>query len=99
MTNRIDLRPRCITYLTCGIILVVLAPQMSDIATIWLRGAGVGAFEYPALARALYVIESAIAPSRVAIALVNAAVGIAAAVGVIGLLRRSGGRDSLWMAA
>jgi hypothetical protein len=99
MTNRRDLRPRCITYLTCGILLIILAPQISDIATIWMRGPGVAGFEYPALARALYLIERAIADSRLGIALVNAAIGIAAAVTVIGVLRRNGGRDSLWMAA
>jgi hypothetical protein len=99
MTKRTDLRPRYVTYLTCGIILVALAPQISDIATIWMRGRGVAAFEYPALARALYLMERAIADSRVGIALVNAAVGVAAATVIVGLLRNGGGRDSLWMAA
>jgi hypothetical protein len=80
------------------LILVVLAPQTSDIATIRVREIrGVPGFEYPALARFLYVAERAIAPSRLGIAVVNAAVGTAAAIGIAGLLRRTGGRSSLWM--
>jgi uncharacterized membrane protein len=100
LTKKTDLRPRCIAYLTCGVILVALAPQTSDIATIWMRQAsGDSAFEYPVLARLLYLAERAVAPSRLGIALVNAAVQIVAAVCIIGLLRRNGGRHSLWMAA
>lgn len=100
MAERTDLRPRCITYLACGVILVVLAPQTSDIATIWVRDAsGVAVFEYPVLARVLYLAERAVAPSRLGIALVNAAVQIVAAVCIISLLRRNRGRHSLWMAA
>src|SRR5271157_6566754 len=41
----------------------------------------------------------AIAPSRLGIALVNAAVQIVAAVCIISVLRRNRGRHSLWMAA
>src|SRR5271157_6419216 len=97
MAERTDLRPRCITYLACGVILVVLAPQTSDIATIWVRDAS--GFEYPVLARVLYLAERAVAPSRLGIALVNAAVQIVAAVCIISVLRRNRGRHSLWMAA
>ena len=99
MAERTDLRPRCITYLACGVILVVLAPQTSDIATIWVRDASGRRFEYPVLARVLYLAERAVAPSRLGIALVNAAVQIVAAVCIISLLRRNRGRHSLWMAA
>jgi hypothetical protein len=99
MANEKSLTPRFITYLACGVIMVALAPQISDLATIWLRGPGVGAFEYPVLARGLYSTERAIANSRSGIALVNAAVGVAAAVAIMGLLRRSGGREALWMGA
>jgi uncharacterized membrane protein len=100
LTKKTDLRPRCIAYLTCGVILVALAPQTSDIATIWMRQAsGDSAFEYPVLARLLYLAERAVAPSRLGIALINAAVQIVATVCIIGLLRRNGGRHSLWMAS
>src|SRR5436190_21196193 len=99
MTKRTNLGPRYVTYLTCGIILIVRAPQISDIALIWIRGRGVAVFEYPALARVLYLMERAIADSRLGIALVNAAVGVAAATIILGLLRNSDARDSLCMAA
>jgi hypothetical protein len=100
LTKKTDLRPRCIAYLTCGVILVALAPQTSDIATIWMRQAsGDSAFEYPVLARLLYQAEAAVAPSRLGIAVVNAAVEIVAVVCIISLLRRNGGRHSFWMAS
>jgi uncharacterized membrane protein len=98
MTKPTDLRPRFITYLACGLILVILAPQTSDIATIRVRElSGVSGFEYPALARVMYVAEKTIAPSRIGIALLNALVGTASAVVIAGLVRQRGGRSSLWM--
>ena len=100
LTNKTDLRPRFVAYLAGGVMLVVLAPQTSDIATIWVRQTnGDAVFEYPVLARLLYLAEGVVAPSRLGIALVNAAVQIVAAVFIVGLLRRSGGRHSLWMTA
>ncbi len=99
-TTETDLIPRFIAYMGCGVMLVVLAPQTSDIATIWVRQAnGDAVFEYPVLARALFLAEGAVAPSRLGIALVNAAVQIVATVCIVSLLRRTGGRQSLWMAA
>ncbi len=80
-------------------LLIGLAPQISDIATIWLRGRGTAVFEYPVLAHALFLMERAIADSRLGIALVNGAVGVVAAAVIVVVLRRSGGRDSVWMAA
>src|SRR5262245_44764291 len=98
--DSVDLRPRCTTYLVCGVLLAVLAPQTSDIATIWMREPNeAGVFEYPVLARSLYLAERTVAPSRVGIALVNSVVGVVAAAWIIGLLRRDGGRESLWMGA
>lgn len=92
--------PRHVTYLLCSVLLVSLAVQTSDIATIRSRELdGSTVFEYPVLARALYRIERAAAPTPIGIALVNAAIGVAAAIRVSLLLVRAGGNASLWMVA
>lgn len=95
-----DPTPRYLAFLFCSVLLVGLAVQTSDLATIRQNESnGDPRFEYPVLARALYVAERAVAPSRTGIALANAAVGVAAAVGVTVLLRRNGGDARLWMTA
>jgi uncharacterized membrane protein len=96
----VDLIPRNIAYLLCSVLLVGLAVQTSDIATIRQRElSGDTRFEYPVLARALYLLEREVAGTPTGIALVNAGLGIAAAVGVTWLISRRGGSASLWMAS
>jgi uncharacterized membrane protein len=95
-----DTRPRFITFLACAVLLVTLAPQTSDLFQIRKREmSGVSGFEYPVLAKVLYVTERAVAPAPMGIDLLNAAVGVVAAVGVAALLRKEREAQSLWMTA
>ena len=96
----VDVRARHVAYLAGAVLLVAVAVQTSDIATVrWREIDGIAGFEYPTLARWLFVAERWVAGSRQGIAMVNAVVAVAATVAVSVSLQRSGANVTLWLAA
>jgi uncharacterized membrane protein len=105
-----DLLPRFVTLLVSAGLLMALAPDLSDIGNVRKRelfvaaGGVLGpnlpkAFEYPVLARVLYLGEKAVSASVFGITLVNVAVGLAGAVVVYLLLKRARADVAVWALA
>lgn len=93
-------RRRLAAFVVAGVLLVVLSWDVSDIAVIrWREAVGDTAFEYPALARALYLGERAITGSYHAIGVVNALLMLPFVIAVAVVLRRRGFDAGMWMAA
>lgn len=91
---------RFAALLTAAVLLVVLAWDVSDIAVIrWRETVGDTDFEYPVLARAIYLAERAVTGSHLRIGVLNAVLMVPFAVAVAAVLRRRGFDASLWMGA
>jgi hypothetical protein len=99
MSGGVD-RGRFVLLLAAGIALVAVKPAISDVGTDRLYEIRhvLPAFEYPVLARAVFLVERALSDSRTGIALVNAVVGVGFAVLVLRLLPGST-RRSVWASA
>lgn len=96
-----SVRARQVAVLACSALLVIVAVQTSDVATVRLRELShLRGFEYPVLARLLYIGERLIWSSRRGIAIVNAAVAILAAAVLARVLRKAGAVQlEAWIAA
>jgi len=86
--------------LVSAALLILFDRQTSDIGAVRLEEmTRVRPFEYPVLARLLYLGERALSGSILGISLINVGVGVAGAVAMALLLRRMGADYSLWVAA
>ena len=86
--------------LACSLALIVVNDKVSDIG--YLRSEElrhVQPFEYPALARPLYLLERAVSGSILGISLVNVAVCTIGALLMVGVLRDMDADAGLWIGA
>jgi uncharacterized membrane protein len=86
--------------LAAGIALVAVKPDVSDVGTdrLYEQRHVLPAFEYPVLARVVFLAERAISASHLGISLVNAVVSVAFAVAVLAALPARA-RRHVWAAA
>lgn len=105
-----DTRPRFVTLLVCAGLLMALAPDLSDVGNIrkrelFVAGGGIlrkdlpHGFEYPVLAKVLYLGERAVSSTVFGVTVVNIFVGIAGALVVYYLLRRARADTAVWCLA
>lgn len=97
MVRWTDWRPPHVALLAGAVLLVAVNWEISDIAVIrWRETVGDTDFEYPVLARVIYLGERAITGSRTAIGVVNAILGVGLAVVVTHVLRNSDANIRMW---
>ena len=93
-------RPRFVALLVAAVLLVAISWDVSDIAVIrWRETVGDTDFEYPVLARGLYLAERAVTGSKDLIGVLNALLMMPFVVAVAVVLRRRRLDAALWVGA